>query len=106
MPLWNCATHRDNLHETGYIQIFIKTVQFIIINGMRCLYKNEHSLHYYTEKFYNTFVTKISTGLNTTDILANTFYIVQLEPGGGNKETHTCFLTFLTRHLKTVMIVF
>jgi hypothetical protein len=42
--------NRDILHEAGYILIFIKTVQFIIINGMRYLYKNEHLLHYYTEK--------------------------------------------------------
>lgn len=47
--------HRDILHETGCIQIFIKTVQFIIINGMRYLYKNEHLLHYYTrEKSFTT----------------------------------------------------
>jgi hypothetical protein len=75
-------------------QIFIKTVQFIIINGMCYLYKNEHLLHYYTEKYYNTFATKISTGLKPTDILANTSDVVQ--HGGGGKK-HICFLT---RYLK------
>lgn len=81
--------HRDILHETGYIQKFIKTVQFIIINGTRYMYKNEHLLHYYTKKkFYNTFVTKISTGLKPTDILANTSHVVKFEHGGENKK-HT-----------------
>lgn len=49
------------------------------------MYKNEHLLH---RKFYNTFVTKISTGLKPTDILANTFHLVKFEHGGGNKK-HT-----------------
>lgn len=65
---------------------------------MRYLYKNEHLLHYYTEKkFYNTFFTKFSTRLNPTDILANTSHVMKFEHGSGNKKTHTCFLT---RHLQ------
>lgn len=52
---------------------------------------------YYTErKFYNTFVTKISTGLKPTDILANTFHLVNLNMAVETKSTHL----FLTRHLK------
>jgi hypothetical protein len=80
--------NRDGLHYTGSIQVFIKTVQFIIINGMRLLYKNEHLVHYYTEKKNlqdNTFTTKISTGLNPKDILVITFRIAQSEHGGGKK---------------------
>jgi hypothetical protein len=31
---------KDGSHHTRSIQVFIKTVQFIIINGTRLLYKN------------------------------------------------------------------
>lgn len=41
---------KDGLHHTCSIQVFIKTVQFIIINGTRLLYKNEHLVHNHTEK--------------------------------------------------------
>lgn len=78
---------KDGLHHTCSIQGFIKTVQFIIINGTRLLYKNEHLVHNYTEKILQdkTFITKISTGLNPKDILVITFHIVLSEHGGGKK---------------------
>ena len=49
-PFGMMILQKDGLHHTHSFQVFIKTVQFIIINGTRLLYKNEHLVHYYTEK--------------------------------------------------------
>jgi hypothetical protein len=78
---------KDSLQHTCSIQVFIKTVQFIIINGTRLLYKNEHVVHNYTERILQdkNFIIKISTGLNPKDILVITFHIVLFETGGGKK---------------------
>jgi hypothetical protein len=70
-----------------FIFRFIKTVQFIIIKVRDiCTKMNAYYNTITQKKYYNTFVTKISTGLNPTDILANTSHAVQC--GGGNKK-HT-----------------
>jgi hypothetical protein len=80
--------HRNGLQYTGSIQVFIKTVQFIIINGMRFLYKNEHLVHYYTEKNVYKITRsslKLVQDLFLKDILVITFIMVQSECGGGQK---------------------